>query len=124
LFSRLSANCRIFFNVKQSLLSLLAILLGLGCGYLYFASSDLMILALLVLVAAMALGVAAPGKPWLWALLLALSIPAATVITHLRGEQVGAGRIEAALAAGFASALLGAYSGAMMRRMIAGVLNK
>ncbi|MGA3210541.1 MAG: hypothetical protein ABSD20_04490 [Terriglobales bacterium] len=108
-------------SVKQLFLALLAILFGLGSGYLYFATLDLMILALLVLVIAMAMGAAEPCKPWLWATLLAVSIPAAVLIVRMLGGLVSTGRIEAAFAAGLVSALLGVYAGAMMRRMIAGV---
>lgn len=108
-------------TVKLLSIMLLALLFGLGSGYLYFATADLMILALAVLVVAMALGAAEPRKPWLWTLLLAVFIPAAALIVRFRGDPLSAGRIEAAFAAGFASAFLGAYAGAMMRRMIAGV---
>jgi len=102
-------------------LVVLAILSGLGSGYLYFATFDLMILALLALVIAMALGAAVPRTPWLWAVLLAMSIPAAAFIPWHRAEIVPLTRLEAAFATGLASALIGAYAGAMMRRMIAGV---
>jgi hypothetical protein len=108
-------------NVKVFFLALVSVALGVACGYLYFSMRDLMVLAVLTLAIAMAQGAAAPRWPWLWAVLLSVSIPAAAFLVRWRGWPAAPVRIESAAAAGAASAILGAYSGAFMRRMIARV---
>ena len=105
--------------MKRIAIVVLLVGLGLASGYLYFAISDLMILALLALAIAMAAGAARPSQPWLWALLLSFSIPSAAVIIRWEGLPVQSGRLESALVASLASGFLGAYAGAMMRRMLA-----
>lgn len=104
--------------MKRVLLIFAAVALGLGSGYLYFALGDIMILALLALALSMALGAADADRPWLWALLLAGAMPAAALFVQLRGLPVLSGQVESALVAALASTFLGAYAGAMLRRMV------
>lgn len=111
-------------SVKQICLAVVAVGLGLASGYLYLMSFDLMILAVLVLASAMALGAAQSRRPWIVALLLSLAIPMAAVLVRMRGLPVYSGQIESAAVAGLASALLGAYAGAFLRRMVAGLFGQ
>lgn len=111
-------------NMKQAVLALVALGWGLASGYLYLKISDLMILAVAVLIAAMALGAAEPRRPWLAAILLSLAVPAAAIVVRRQHIPVYSGQVESALVAGLASAILGAYAGAFLRHMLSGLFKQ
>lgn len=96
----------------------IALLLGLASGYVHLIIPDPTVVALLALASAMFLGLTQPRRPWVWALIIAFSIPGADLVAKLMGQVVLSGRIEGAFIAGLASGLVGAYGGAAMRRMV------
>ena len=102
----------------------LAAALGLASGYAHLIDPDPTIVALLALVCAMALGVARPRRPWLWAVIIAASIPGADLYANLTGQPVTRARIEGAFVAGLVSGLVGAYGGSLLRRMLARVFDQ
>ncbi len=110
--------------IKHVLVGLLALVLGFGAGWLYFSMQDLMILALLLLIAALALGATLPERPWLSAILIAVAVVIAAFVFRHAGTPVPSGRIGSACAASLASGILGAYAGALMRKMIARVFGQ
>ncbi len=114
-------------RVKRSsdaLYAVVAVVLGLMSGYVHLIAPDPTIVALLALAGAMFLGIARPQRPWLWALIIAFSIPGADLFAKLPGVVVYRGRIPGAFVAGLVSGIVGAYAGAMMRRMVVRVFEK
>lgn len=102
----------------------LAILLGLAAGYVHLIAPDPTIVALLALMCAMFLGVVRPERPWLWAVIIAASIPGADIYANLAGQPVFLARIEGAFVAGIVSGMVGAYGGSLMRRMLMHVFSQ
>ncbi len=97
-----------------------ALLFGMFGGWVYLHIPDAVFAALLVLAFSMAMGVARPRRPWGWALLIALCIPAAegwliATRVHLTAEKLPGTFV--VLAPGF----VGAYGGSFMRKAV-GVL--
>ncbi|MGB8986217.1 MAG: hypothetical protein WCC37_06405 [Candidatus Sulfotelmatobacter sp.] len=96
----------------------LAALAGIGTGWVDVAVDDLLLTALLVLIACMLLGLLRPRWPWRWVIVVAVFIPLTELAAYLimtvkptRGQVYGS----------FLTALpgmAGAYGGAVMRRAI------
>lgn len=102
----------------------MAAALGVASGYAHLVDPDPTIVALLALASAMLLGVAQPRRPWLWAAILSVSIPTADLYAHFTGQAIYRGRIEGAFVAGLVSGTVGAYAGAIGRRLLERVLSK
>jgi hypothetical protein len=102
----------------------IAVGLGLASGYVHLIAPDPTIVALLALVCAMFLGLMRPARPWLWAIIIAFSIPGADLYAHFTGQPIFRGRIEGAFVAGLVSGLVGAYGGSLMRKMVVRVFNQ
>jgi hypothetical protein len=101
-----------------------AVVLGLVSGYVHLIVEDPTVAALLALASAMFLGLTRPARPWLWAVIIAASMPGADLYANLTGQPIFRGRIEGAFVAGLVSGLVGAYGGSLMRRMVLRVLDK
>lgn len=97
---------------------LLAVLLGVASGYVHVIAPDPTIVALLALASAMFLALVRPERPWLWAVILAISIPSADAWMYLRGMTVYRARLEGAFIIGLVSGIVGAYAGWLGRRTI------
>jgi hypothetical protein len=102
----------------------IAVVLGLASGYVHLVAPDPTIVALLALVCAMFLGLMRPAQPWLWALIIAFSIPAADLYANLTGQPIYRGRIEGAFVAGLVSGLVGSYAGSVTHRMVVRVFSQ
>ena len=91
-------------------------LLGAGIGYMHVRVGELSLAAISVSIVCMALGTAKPHRPWRWALLVALCVPAAMLIWAryhpARGEVYGSFIL-------LAPALVCAFGGSQMRKLIA-----
>jgi hypothetical protein len=103
---------------------LIAVVLGVASGYVHVIEPDPTMVALLALASAMFLGFARPERPWLWALILAVSIPAADLYMYLRGMAFYRGRLEGAFVAGLVSGVVGAYAGWLGRRTFSILIRK
>jgi ABC-type multidrug transport system permease subunit len=96
----------------------LAALAGIATGWADVLINDLLLTALLVLMACMLLGLLRPRLPWRWVIVVAIFIPLTELVAFLimtvrptRGQVYGS----------FLTALpgmAGAYGGAVMRRAI------
>src|SRR5690348_4840645 len=65
---------------RSWLAALLALLLGAGCGALQVTLADLSSTALAVTALSMTMGCAWPRRPWRWALIVGLCVPAAVFL--------------------------------------------
>ena len=96
----------------------LAVVAGIGAGWVDVTVNDLLFTALLVLMACMLLGFARPRWPWRWVVVVVACIPLAELVAYsvlkvqpTRGQVYGS----------FLTALpgmAGAYGGAVMRRVM------
>lgn len=108
----------------QRVFVLLAVLLSVGIAFVHAHAPDPGIAFLLTLAAAMFLGVSQPQRPWLWALLVGVSLPAAELYFHAVGDTAYRARFKGAVVVAIIAGIVGAYGGALMRRMIANVFSK
>jgi hypothetical protein len=100
-----------------------AIILGSLIGYAQWRLGELAISALLVAMVTMLLGACRPRTPWLWALLVALCVPAAQLIAYLGREHFTRGATFGSFAL-LAPAFVCSYGGAVGRRLVAELFNK
>ncbi len=93
--------------------------LGLGAliGYAQLRLGDLAIAALLVAMVTMFLGAMRPRRPWLWALLVALCVPAAQLVAYFGREHFTRGAIFGSFAL-LAPAFVCAHGGAVGRKLV------
>lgn len=103
---------------SQLLWYAIALVLGLASGYVHMLAPDPTVVALLALASAMFVSFMRPERPWLWSVILALSLPVADAVMYLRGMPFYRGRIEGAFIAGLASGLVGGYAGSFGRRTL------
>ncbi len=96
----------------------LAVGLGLGVGWLDVRTTEVTVTVVALLAVGFLLGLLGPGKPWRWALLIALGLPVMAGVAELTGMQTAEpARVDprvALVALGFA--LVGCYAGAVIRR--------
>ena len=103
--------------------TMVALVLGALIGYAQLRWGELAISALLVSMGTMFLGAVRPRRPWLWALLVALCVPAAQLFAHLGREHFTRGAIFGSFAL-LAPAFVCAYGGAVGRRLVGELFKK
>jgi len=91
----------------------LALILGSIAAFVHLRYHDLSLL--LVSMSAMFLGLARPERPWRWALLVALCLPAGQLLAYLTREQPTRAMIFGSFI-GLAPAIIAAVGGSVMRR--------
>jgi hypothetical protein len=102
---------------------LLALAFGALIGYAHLRWGELAISALLVAMVTMFLGAMRPRRPWVWALLVALCVPAAQLSAYLGREHVTRGAIFGSFAL-LAPAFVCAYGGAVGRNLVGKLFKK
>jgi hypothetical protein len=105
----------------QRVFILLAVALSAGIALIHAHVPEAGLAFLLILSATMVLGVSQPKRPWLWALLVGVSLPAAELYSHVAGDATYRARFKGAVVVAIVAGLVGAYGGASMRRMIGNV---
>jgi hypothetical protein len=98
-------------------------LLGAAAGYIHIRALDLTLPALLVAATSMFLGVARPRKPWRWALLVALCLPAAQLLAFISRVNPTRGEVAASFVA-LVPAFVGAYGGSLLRQTVHNIFEK
>jgi hypothetical protein len=93
----------------------LALVLGLGAGYVNLQVNDPTLAALLAAMIAMGLGLWKHRRPWRWGLLVGLCIPAAQILSYMRGVPPLRGEVTRACFIGLVSAMVAAYLGGVGR---------
>ena len=96
-------------------------LLGAGIGYLQLRLAEMAITSLAVSFVCMGLGTAKPRRPWRWALLVALCVPAALLLGARYHPSRGAVFGSFIL---LAPAFVCAYGGSQMRKLIEELFKK
>lgn len=96
----------------------LAVLLGLGAGFLELRLGDLLMTALFVLISTMVVGFLRPKAPWRWTIIVGGLIPAVWLFTYFFSKQrpYRAQLWESGL--GFLTGVAGAYCGAFTHKVI------
>jgi hypothetical protein len=102
---------------------LVALGFGTLIGYVQLRWGELAISALLVAMVTMILGAMRPRRPWLWALLVALCVPAAQLFAYLGREHFTRGAIFGSFAL-LAPAFVCAYGGAVGRKLVGELFKK
>jgi hypothetical protein len=99
----------------------LAVAIGLGIGWLDLHATEVIVTILALLLAGLLLGLLQPIAAWRWAVLLALGLPAMALIGRLlRVPTAEPIRLDPRVAlAALAFALVGCYSGVVVRRIAA-----
>ncbi len=100
-----------------------AIALAALTGWVQIMFRDLHLALLAAMAFALALGVAWPRRPWIWALLIGFSPAVAEFILIARGEPIQRGEVEVAFGA-VLPAVVGAYGGHFMRLMVGRLFEK
>ena len=95
----------------------LGLVLGAASGYVQLRVKDPTLSALMVAAFAMFLAYMRPYKPWRWALLLSLCLPAAQLLALLTREKPMRGAVYGSLV-GILPAFAGALGGGFMRHFI------
>lgn len=92
-----------------------ALVLGVGAGYVNLQVNDPTLAALLAAMIAMGLGLWKHRRPWRWGLLVGLCIPAAQILSYMRGVPPLRGEVVRACFIGLVSAMVAAYLGGVGR---------
>lgn len=100
-----------------------ALILAALTGWVQVMFRDLHLALLAAMAFALAMGVAWPRWPWLWALLIGFSPAVAEFILIARGEPMQRGEVEVAFGA-VLPAIVGAYGGYFMRLMVVRLFEK
>jgi hypothetical protein len=97
---------------------LLAVTSGVGAGWLDIKVGDLLLTAIVVLVANMLLGLLSPRHPWRWVLLVGVFVPVVEWLAYffLSEKPARAQIYESFLA--FVPGIAGAFSGAVGRTVV------
>lgn len=109
------------WNSRQSAVcTVLAVVIGLGIGWLDLHTTEVVVTVLALLLAGLLLGLLQPKAAWRWAVLLALGLPAVAAVGPLldvrSAEPIGLDPRIVLVASAFA--LAGCYSGVAVRRML------
>ncbi|HMK29493.1 MAG TPA: hypothetical protein VK473_07400 [Terriglobales bacterium] len=91
----------------------LALTLGATAAFVHLRYHDLSLL--LVSISAMSLALARPERPWRWALVVALCLPAGQLLAYLTREHPTRAMVFGSFI-GLVPGLIAAYGGAVMRR--------
>ncbi len=102
---------------------LVAVVFGVLIGYGQARLGELAVSALLVAMVTMFLGAMRPQRPWLWALLVALCVPAVQFVAYLGREHFTRGATASSFAL-LAPAFVCAYGGAAGRRLLGELFKK
>ncbi len=107
---------RAWYNI---VVAFLAMVLGLGIGWIDLHTTEVAVTILLLLLAGLLLGLLQPVAAWRWALLLAVGLPALALVARFLGvvtaEPIQLDPRIALVALTFA--LVGSYTGAAIRRI-------
>ena len=96
---------------------LLGAMSGVLAGWLDIKVSDLLLTAMVVLMANMLLGFLSPRKPWRWVLLVGVCVPIVEWLAYFfLSEKPGRAQIYESFL-GFLTGIAGAYGGAVVRRV-------
>ncbi len=97
---------------------ILALLLGLGAGFLELRLGDLLITALFVLVSTMVVGFLRPRSPWRWTVIVGTLVPAVWLFSYAFSAQrpYRAQLWESGL--GLLTGVAGAYCGSFTHKVI------
>ena len=104
---------------RTALCTTLSVALGLIIGWLDLHATEVSVTIVALVLAGLLLGLLQPRGAWRWAVLLALGLPimaAVGVLLHLDSAEPIRVDPRIALVA-FAFALIGCYSGVMVRRI-------
>ncbi len=102
----------------QRYLYLGAVLISGFTGYIHLRVDADRLVILLLVAACFVCGTARPTGAWRWALIVGLGVPLAMLIGHgIPADSLSRRDVDLPLPAPFIPALLGAYSGALMRRL-------
>ena len=103
---------------------LLAALSGVAAGWVDIKVGDLLLTAMVVLVANMLFGILSPGKPWRWVLLVGVFVPVVEWAAYffLSEKPERAQIYESFLA--FVPGIAGAYGGAVGRGVFDNLFGK
>ncbi len=94
---------------------LLAVLAGIGTGWVDVTVNDLLFTALLVLMACMGLGIARPQRPWRWFTIVGIFIPLTELAAFLiLAVKPSRGQVWGSFLA-FLPGIAGAYGGSLLR---------
>jgi len=98
--------------------ALLAAAAGLGIGWLDLHTTEVTVTVVTLVAAGMVLGVVRPTAAWRWAVLIALGLPVMASIAKLGGMRTAEPvRLDPRITlVALAFALVGSYSGALLRR--------
>jgi uncharacterized membrane protein YfcA len=96
----------------------LGAVLGICAGMLDAKIGDLLLTALFVLASTMLLGVLRPERPWRWVIMVAIFVPVIQMLAYffLTEKPYRAQIYESFL--GFLTGIVGAYGGALGRRVL------
>src|ERR1700686_1475017 len=114
--ARMAANDRLYY--------LLAALSGAFAGWLDIKVGDLLLTAMVVLMANMLLGFLSPHRPWRWVLLVGVFVPIVEWLAYffLSQKPERAQIYESFLA--FVPGIAGAYGASAGRNVVANLLGK
>jgi hypothetical protein len=101
----------------------IALVAGALIGYAQVKFGEMALSALLVALLTMFLGVARPRRPWRWAVLVALCVPAAQLVAYLGREHFTRGATIGSFAL-LAPAFVCAYAGAVGRNLLGELFRK
>ena len=98
--------------------ALLAAAAGLGIGWLDLHTTEVTVTVVTLVAAGMVLGAVRPRAAWRWAVLIALGLPVMASIAKLGGMRTAEPvRLDPRIVlVALAFALVGSYSGALLRR--------
>jgi hypothetical protein len=98
--------------------ALLAAAAGLGIGWLDLHTTEVTVTVVTLVAAGMVLGAVRPRAAWRWAVLIALGLPVMASIAKLGGMRTAEPvRLDPRITlVALAFALVGSYSGALLRR--------
>jgi hypothetical protein len=96
----------------------LALLLGLGIGYVDYTATEVQATLLVLLPVAFGFGLAAPRSAWRWALLLGLCIPLVHILLHMFNVRPPYPDFVIETLLALIPAFLAAYSGAALRWLV------
>jgi hypothetical protein len=96
----------------------LAVLAGIATGWVDVAVNDLLLTALMVLVACMMLGMMRPRRPWRWVVAVGVFIPLTEFAAYIvQAAKPSHGQIYGSILASLPG-IAGAYGGSLMRGVV------